>query len=287
MKVSDYKLGDELGKGSFGSVVKAIRNRDNKTVAIKIINIPRGNEKAFLNAQKETEYMERLSDPCNTFVACYENSWFSSEDNKFYIEMEYIEGKNVGVFMKAIRSTNSIQWVYYFLLLIARDVTQGLKFIHEKGIIHGDIKTENILVTEKYVPKIVDFGLSCLAIPDKALGEYCMNNNGTPLYYSPETAKNGIKTFRSDMWSLGIMLYMLATAGGYPLEIPPKTTAGELFKMIVNKPLKPLETINEKLNVLVNNLLNKKLLERWTETRVLEHLEVIEKPAGVAKIPKV
>lgn len=287
LSISNYEVEKEpLGKGSYGSVVKAVRKRDGKTVAIKIIDVPPGSEQAFLNIQKETEFLEKL-EPCNTFVVCYENSWFSPEDKKFYIEMEYIEGKTVSLFVKELRSKNSIEMVYYYLLLIAKDITQGLKFIHEKGIIHGDIKPENVMITKKFVPKIVDFGLSCLIEIRADVGEYCNARSGTPLYYAPETIKSGIKTFGSDMWALGIILYRLATANGYPFTVRTETTAGELFGMIVNKPAKRLETINDQLNILVNNLLNKNLQERWTETKVLEHLTVIEKPPGVATIPKV
>jgi len=286
LSISNYEIIQDLGKGSYGSVVKAVRKRDGKTVAIKIIDVPPGNEQSFLNIQKETDYLEQLSNPCFEFVVCYENSWFSPEDKKFYIEMEYIEGKNVSDFVKELRSKNSIEMVYYYILLIAKDITQGLKFIHERGLIHGDIKAENVMI-QKYVPKIVDFGLSCLAIPDSKLGEYCNSRSGSPLYYAPETIRSGIKTFGSDMWALGIMLYRLATANGYPFAVRTETTVGELFGMIVNKPVRKLETINNQLNILVNNLLNKNLQERWTETKVLEHLAVIEKPSGVAKIPKV
>jgi len=282
MDKSLYDIIKKLEKGTGGTVYKAVRKVDQKIVAIKVIPVPYGNSKIFQTVQKEIDYLEQLADPsCNPFVICYGNSYYDTDTKKFYIEMEYIEGKDMEKFINETENNNLEEVVYYYLLLIAKDVTQGLKYIHEKGIIHGDIKPTNIMISN-YVPIIVDLGLACEMVENS-----CKSVGRTPLYTAPEIILNKIRVPKSDLWSLGISLFKLARGDSYPFVLPDRTTAEILYNIITeDEPIK-LSTSNEQLNTLVNNLLVKNVNERWSEDDVLNHLEFIEKPNIIINVPKI
>ncbi|GAH16449.1 unnamed protein product, partial [marine sediment metagenome] len=185
--IDDYELVKKIGEGTYGKVYKVKRKSDNKTIALKVINIPVGNDELIDISKKEVEYLKTLSFPeCNPFIICYYDSYYDPISRDFLIEMEYIEGTDMFDFILESNNKNTKEIYYYFLLLIAKDIAKGLKYIHSKNIIHNDIKLENIMINPKYTPKIIDFGLACHTKYNKNVGKYCESDGGTPSYVSPE-----------------------------------------------------------------------------------------------------
>ena len=282
--LSDYEIIKELGKGAYGTVYKVKRPIDEKIIALKVIKIESTNKKLIKITKKEIDYLKTLSKPsCNPFVICYYDSYYNPTTEEFLVEMEYIEGKDMHDFVQDMRKDNKKKVLYYYLLLIAKDVTEGLKYIHGKNIIHNDIKLENIMIDKNYVPKIIDFGLSCY--DDKYedyLGKHCKSYGGTPWYIAPEFFRLKIRTPAQDMWALGVALYVGAT-GKYPYSVFNDNKA-DLFDKIKHTEPAELKTSNRQLNFLVNGLLTKRAMNRWDADDVLLHLEQIYKPKSMTDV---
>jgi serine/threonine protein kinase len=278
--LNDYVLEKELGKGQFGVVYKAQRKSDNKTIALKIVDIP--NDKPYLveKTREEVEILKKLADPtCNPFVICYYGSYYNPNDNRFFIEMELVEGDNMKKYVSNLWDNNLRGKVFYYILLIASDILKGLKYSHSKGIIHNDIKLENIMIDKNNVPRIIDYGLSCTIVERGQWGEYCNSTGGTPDYIPPEYISDNIRLPASDLWALGITLYQAATKFEYPYNISSdEPSINLLFDYISTDPPDKLNTPNKQLNNLVNGLLVKNPSTRLTVDQALSMLEEVQKP---------
>ena len=255
--LDDYELLYILGEGSFGKVYEAI-NFDHKTIALKVINVPElgsdneDRESLIRDLKNEVDVLKKLSKPeCYPFIICYYDSYFDEKNNMFLIEMEYIEGLSMFDFINLhYDNTNKNK----YLLLIARDVSLGLNYVHKKNIIHNDIKLENIMIQDKtYVPKIIDFGLSC-----NSKNGSCIYPFGSFNYVAPEFEPDNIRLPASDMWALGVSLYV-----GAELKFPFDNN-----EEIQNKNVK-LDSSDKLLNDVVNGLLIKDPIKRLTAKDVI------------------
>ncbi len=269
--VDTYEYVKEIGSGAFGRVWIAIRNRDNKKIALKIVPVPWHDRVIRELIDREIQTLIDLTKPecINPFVVCYYNSFYDEEKEQYYIEMEYIDGKEMFDFV--IDKTISPTLMYRYLVLIARDISMGLKYVHDKGIIHNDIKLENIMIENvTIIPKIIDFGLSCRN--QDRMG--CNLSAGTKEYMSPEyvTSKQSLRLPASDMWALGIALYAGATK-----KFPYIKTddINVIFNAIENNPSPRLNTPNSLLNDIVNGLLNKDPNQRLTPTQVINMVDTV------------
>ena len=279
LTLDDYIIEEKLGSGSYGRVYRAKRKSDplGKTIALKVITIRSSyrNKKLIEMTKSEVDKLKKLSLPeCNLFVICYYDSYYDEKNNNFLIEMELIEGQDMDKYVKKLRNEKSEEMVYFYLLLIAKDVLQGLKYTHSKNIIHNDIKMTNIRIDTNNVPRIIDYGLACNMAPYR---DFCKNDNGTPLYISPETIEDNIRYPSSDLWALGVTLYFAVTKK-YPFIIPKKAGLRQFFEIVINNEPAKLDTSNEQLNVLVNKLLVKDYTNRLTVDQGLEMLNVINDP---------
>ncbi len=280
--INDYEIIEEVGRGESGTVYKAKRSSDGKLIALKVIDIPPEQEKSIERSKEEIEYLKILSTPqCNPFVICYYDSSYDSSKRQFLIEMEYIEGKDMKTFIDELKQNNSDEVVYYYLLLIAKDLAKGLEYIHSKGIVHNDIKLENVIIDETFTPRIIDFGLSCM--PKLLLQKYCLSHGGTPNYIPPEYFSENKKFPASDMWALGVLLYKAAT-GQFPYG---HGTVPKIFKRIINREPPKLTTGNHQLNAVVNGLLVKDRTKRLKGSQVLSELQTIDRPLSVPVVPKI
>jgi serine/threonine protein kinase/tetratricopeptide (TPR) repeat protein len=195
-----YRVLEELGRGGMGIVYKAEDLKLKRPVALKVLPqeaVPdsEARDRLFLEAQAAAG----LSHP--NICTIHE---VDEVEGKPYIAMEYVEGQSL---KNKIRC--EIPLSVKEILAIALEVAGGLEEAHKKGIVHRDIKTANVMLTEKGQAKIMDFGLA------KFRGGGSLTREGTVLgtvaYMSPEQARGEPLDERTDIWSLGVVLYELLT----------------------------------------------------------------------------
>ncbi len=194
-----YKIQDELGRGGMGVVYKAKDTRLNRTVALKFLPAELTQDKeAKKRFIQEAQAAAALEHP--NICTVYE---VDEAEGQTFIAMSYIEGQSLKDKLELgpldINEAKDI----------AIQVAEGIKEAHDKGIIHRDIKPANIMLTEKGQAKITDFGLAKLSWGlDLTKPSTIM---GTVAYMSPEQAKGEEVDHRTDIWSLGAMLYEMLT----------------------------------------------------------------------------
>jgi len=197
-KLEGFELIDLIGTGGFGSVYKAKDKRLERTVALKFFS-KRAETQEF-NLKKEAESASRLSH--ENIAQVY--SWHDSNDLVFY-SMEYIQGVSLDEYLRMYTNVD----VYDKLRIIA-EAARGLSAAHSQGILHRDIKPQNILVSKEGQVKIVDFGLSRKVQEVNARSRSKMIA-GTLGYMSPEQASGKATNEASDIYSLTATAYYILT----------------------------------------------------------------------------
>lgn len=202
-----YEILEEIGQGGMGIVYKARCHLLNRFVAIKILRPEFSHDEEFIKRFKyESQSAASLSHP--NIVSIYD---VGNEGNIYYIVMEYVKGKTLKQIIKEVNGHLSVDET----ISIASQVLRALDNAHRHNIIHRDIKPHNILITEDGIAKVTDFGIA-RAATDYTL-TYNKNIIGTAQYFSPEQAKGGIVDEKSDIYSLGIIMYEMLT-GQVPFE---------------------------------------------------------------------
>ncbi|TDI98510.1 MAG: serine/threonine protein kinase, partial [Caldithrix sp.] len=198
--VSHYKIVDYLGGGGMGMVYKAEDIKLKRTVALKFLPLEfTRNPEAKTRFMKEAHAAASLDHP--RIGTIYEVD--ETDDGHMYIAMAFYEGET----LKDVHARGPIPLKRVIELVL--QIANGLASAHEKEITHRDIKPANIMITEDGFVKIVDFGLAKLGDSTKITKSGMAM--GTPAYMSPEQVKGTQVDHRSDIWSLGIILYELLT----------------------------------------------------------------------------
>lgn len=282
-KLEDYEMIRLLGSGGQTSGVWLARLKTTgELVAIKIIDFS-NNQDALNFALEEIKALEIISRPgCNLMAACYYGHFY--ENNKLYIEMEYIDGVDLEKWAQQFYNTGRYNELHLKLVLLYKDMCEVLNYIHSKGLIHRDIKPANILITKENVPKLVDFGLTCqsnicvLASPMIPRGyqsasttNCCPGASGTLYFMPPEVVESRISYYSSDVWSLATTIFYIA-ARMYPFEFQVGMSEQEIMRMIIDLQPKLLVTPVIKLNQVVNSSLNKQPFLRPTPSEILTFL---------------
>jgi serine/threonine protein kinase len=281
-----YNLIKKLGSGEYGSVWRAKRLKDDKTIAVKIINYVSKEQLAIAN--REINLLKEISTPkCHPSLACFYDSY--NDDKSIYIDMEYIDGVTLNVFAKDYFKNKQETKLYKLLISIICDICMGLEYMHGKGIIHRDIKPQNIMIDKRYQPKLIDIGLSCTTLivekeKDIVLKETCEIENkllscckgfaGTPIYASPEMLLNNVSYFSSDVFSLGATFFTVASGKDIYYVTPPKNMK-MLLDLIRSSDFRypKLDTFNYSLNTLVNNMIIRNPLDRLTVKEIIDSIK--------------
>lgn len=222
-----YELEEILGVGGMAVVYKAYDTVNNRTVAIKILKEEFSANEGFLHRfQNESKAISVLSHP--NIVKVYDVSF---GDMIQYIVMEYIDGITLKEF---IEKSGSLVWedaVYYTIQIL-----RGLQHAHDKGIVHRDVKPQNIMILKDGTIKVTDFGIARFArsesqtMTDKAIGSVH--------YISPEQARGEVTNEKADIYSVGVILYEMLT-GRLPFEADSAVSVA--IMQLQNIPKKPCE----------------------------------------------
>jgi eukaryotic-like serine/threonine-protein kinase len=226
--VSHFKITEEIGRGGMGVVYKAQDLSLDRLVALKFLpaqfSADEEERKRFVH---EAKAAATLNHP--NIVTVHE---IGEHEGQIFIAMEYIEGKS----LKELVSDHPAPYALHLMpipqvLDIASQIASGLSAAHAKGIVHRDLKPANIMLTDEGTAKIVDFGLA------KLRGLTRLTKSGTTLgtvaYMSPEQAQGKEVDQRTDIWSLGVILYEMLTG---KLPFPGEYEQAMLYAVINEEP---------------------------------------------------
>jgi len=273
--ISHYKIIEEIGRGGMGVVYKARDVKLDRLVALKFlppqINSDEEERKRFIHEAKAASALDHAN-----ICSVYEIG--ETLEGQLFIVMGFYEGKTLKELITG-GARRTVPLPINDAIAIASQIAEGLKKAHGKGIVHRDLKPANIMLTDEGTVKIVDFGLAKL----KGLTRLTKSGTtlGTVAYMSPEQAQGKEVDQRSDIWSLGVILYEMLTgklpfAGEYDQAI--------LYAVINEEPesvSKIRSDISEELRRIVRKALTKNPGSRYqTAIDLLQDLKLLQ--AGTA-----
>jgi serine/threonine protein kinase len=201
--LGQFKLKKELGRGGFATVYRALQPTLNRDVAIKVLHPEfMRDERALKRFLREAQAIARISHP--NIVAVYD---YGEYNGRAYLVMEFIAGNT-------LKQRLGKQVQPRFALDVITALGSALDYAHSKGLVHRDVKPANVLITEDDRIVLSDFGIVRLADDDSSLTRGVI---GTPQYMSPEQALGQDVDGRSDLYSLGVVLYEML-AGRVPFR---------------------------------------------------------------------
>jgi len=259
-----YEILKKIGVGGMATVYKAKCQILNRYVAIKILKEEFTTDIEFIKRFKtEAEAVASLSHP--NIVSIYD---VGQEGRIHYIVMELVEGKTL---KDIIREDGKLSWKWS--TNIAAQISSALEVAHRNKIIHRDIKPHNIIITEDGIAKVTDFGIA------KAVSNSTITAFGTTIgsvhYFSPEHARGGFTDEKSDLYSVGVVLYELVT-GRVPFDSD--TPVSIALKHIQEEPMAPIKlepSLPKSINDIILKAMQKEPSLRYsTATELLTDLQV-------------
>jgi CHASE2 domain-containing sensor protein/tRNA A-37 threonylcarbamoyl transferase component Bud32 len=260
-----YEVEKQLGKGAMGIVYLGRDPRINRTTAIKTFRFEDEYDPDDIKDMKEKFFREAesagtLSHP--NIVTIYDAG---DEQDLAYIAMEYLEGEDLDAYIKKDNLLPMRKVIDYIA-----DIADGLNYAHERGIVHRDIKPANIMLLKSGVIKITDFGIARITATSKTQTGIV---KGTPYYMSPEQFSGEKVDGRSDIFSLGVMMFQLLT-GQLPFYAE---NPAALMNKIMNAPHPDPRKINPKivkpLVLIMNNAMTKDRDKRYQKaSQMCDHL---------------
>ncbi|MBO5142353.1 MAG: Stk1 family PASTA domain-containing Ser/Thr kinase [Clostridia bacterium] len=247
-----YEVIEKVGDGGMATVYKSRDKILNRKVAIKVLKDEFSNDQEFIKRfQIEAQSAASLSHP--NIVSIYD---VANDGDIHYIVMELIEGRTL---KELIKENGKLEWKD--AVEIASQIASGLTQAHKNHIIHRDIKPHNIIMTKDKIAKITDFGIA------KAVTSSTINASvstlGSVHYFSPEHARGGYTDEKSDIYSLGVVLYEMIT-GKLPFDSD--TPISVALKHLQEKATPPIELSKDipmGLNDIIMKAMQKEVSERY------------------------
>jgi len=256
--IAHYHILGQLGAGGMGVVFRAHDERLDRDVAFKLLpEATLRNETARSRLLREARTASRLSHPniCHVYEA-------GEADGYVYIAMELLEGRALS---DAVPSGGL---PLETILRIGTEIAQALAHAHRNGVIHRDLKANNVVVTPEGRAVVLDFGLAKRELLDEEASPELLSVTptatgvvmGTPAYLSPEVLRGERATAQSDLWALGVVLYDM-TSGGLPFH---GGSIAELCSAILKEPPRPLpDRVNPGLRAIIQRCLAKEPSQRY------------------------
>jgi serine/threonine-protein kinase len=251
MKYGRYQVVSEIGRGSMGVVYQAHDPQIDRLVALKVLREDRVSSTDYVRRfLKEATAVGRLSH--RGIVTVYD---VGEDHGTVYIAMELLEGVPLNELLKQRRFTLEE------IVEIGIAVADALHYAHQKGIVHRDIKPANIICSENRDIKVTDFGIAHIEDPDGQQMTQAGEILGTPVYMSPEQVLGQPVDGRSDIYSLGVILYELTT-GQRPFA---GANLGALFKAITSDSVTPPISLNPSVPAWISAVIMKAINRDPTE----------------------
>eukprot|EP00759_Apiculatamorpha_spiralis_P013859 PhF_6_TR20549/c0_g1_i1/m.29679 len=197
-----WQRGEKIGGGAFGSVFKCLNVLNGELMAMKEITL--SSDEPPNDIMTEVRIMKRLR---NDHIVSYLGCEVSKETHHMHIFMELVPGGSLSTLLLKFGAFHENTIVVY-----TRQILRGLFYLHSHGVIHRDIKCSNILVNDKGVIKLSDFGLSSEDCSTTGTSSGFNNVVGTPLFMAPEVIRGCAYSEASDVWALGCTVIEMATA---------------------------------------------------------------------------
>ena len=251
-----YEILEKIGEGGMAVVYKARCNKLNRFVAVKILKSDlASNEETVGKFIREATAIATLSDPNIVNVLDVGN-----QDDLYYIVMEYVKGDTLKKVIKEYGTLN-----YEAAVDVAIQIAKALDCAHRNNIIHRDVKPQNILLTEEGRVKVADFGIA------KSTTTQTITNTttimGSAHYFSPEQAKGSVVDARTDLYSLGVVIYEMVT-GKVPFEADsPVSIALKHIQEDVVSPKQINSKIPESLSNLIVKAMDKEPAKRYQNAK--------------------
>lgn len=245
-----YEIIEKVGNGGMATVYKAEDKVLKRNVAVKILRDEFTTDEEFIKRfEIEAQSAARLVHP--NIVSIFD---VGVEENLYYIVMELIQGKTLKEII--IEERGPLPWKWS--VNVAIQIASALEMAHKNNIIHRDIKPHNIIITEDGIAKVTDFGIA------KAVSNSTITAFGTTIgsvhYFSPEHARGGFTDAKSDLYSLGVVMYEMVT-GKVPFDAD--TPVSVALKHMQEDPEEPIE-LNPNLPGAVNKIIMKALKKDTT-----------------------
>ena len=271
-----YEVLEKIGIGGMATVYKANDNILKRNVAVKVLRDEFTTDEEFIKRfNTEAQAAASLTHP--NIVSIYD---VGHEDNLYFIVMELIQGKTL---KQIITEDGVLPWKWS--INIAIQIASALEIAHKNNIVHRDIKPHNIIITEDGVAKVTDFGIA------KAVSNSTITAFGTTIgsvhYFSPEHARGGYTDAKSDIYSLGVVMYEMMT-GRVPFDAD--TPVSIALKHMQEKPVEPIKlnpSIPYAVNKIIMKAMQKEVALRYSSaTEMLKDLNAaLKNPDGNTVMP--
>jgi len=246
------RLNEEVGKGAYAKVYSATHLSTGNQLAVKVIDV----KKAFAIRSVSTELnaLESLHHP--NIIKLYGHAF---EKKKAFVVLEYLPHPNLAVALD--HGTFNEEEVRS----ITRQVCLALKAAHAKGIAHHDVKTDNVILTDSGVAKLLDWGLAIFQADPKAL---CKEFSGSPLYLPPEVLSHKpFNPFLADVWAVGVLAFELLT-GQVPFD---SDSYDDLVSIVTNDYVPLVEYASTEFDDFIQRTLAKNPEDRLSLNQVINH----------------
>ena len=198
--IGKYKIIGKLGRGGMGDIYKAIQEPLNRVVALKVLPPSLSRDSEFsVRFEAEAKAISLLQH--QNITSIYE---YGEEDGYRFFTMQYVDGVDLAKRIHVGKHLSIPE-----VIDISKQICRGLRYAHERNIVHRDIKPQNILIDTNGVVRISDFGIAKI-FSNNAITVTGMTV-GTPEYMSPEQGEGGVLDVQTDLYSMGIVMYEMLT----------------------------------------------------------------------------